>query len=248
MHLRAFWPLLLAYLLAGPAGAQTSPIEISHVENPDGTVAVFAENSGFVVVTVYLSAELVNMSSSVSLPAKVAVFPAKGKQVLTTFTRQKTYGPFSYCYHAPSYPGLYSSQRPDTTYAYRLPFKAGTTWSWGLYDKRSGKFRFPRHSFVFALPDSTPVCAARPGIVFYFQQDVRQNTQKHSNFAAYSNLTYRSVAIALGQRVNAGQLIAYSSAGKSRRPLWFSVGRLGAHGPEEVPILCESGNKPASQP
>ncbi len=239
------WWLGVGLLLAGPAAAQDRLVSVRHVEQPDGKVYLVAENKGVVVATLYVSAELVNMTSEPALPAKIALYPTQGPQVLAILT-QRYAGPFHYQYRAPAYVGLYTSYRPDTTAVlYQFPFSPGTAWNWGLFDKRTGRIQFGIHSYSFALADHTAVRAARAGIVANIRQDHRLNTTREANglevlhddstYSCYVGIAYHSVRVALGARVNIGDQLAEYRTEKAALPLWFCVRRLGESGPENIP-------------
>lgn len=251
MHLG--WLIGVALLLYGPAVAQTPLVRVHHVENEDGKVYIVAENKGVAVVTVYLSAELVNMTSEPTLPTKFALFPTQGPQILATLTHRIGV-PFSYQYRAPAYLGLYSSRRSDTTQAtYHFPFSPDTPWNWGLFDKRTGQPQFAIHSYVFALADHTPVRAARAGVVANIRQDRKLNSSREANgievlhddgtYACYLNIASQSARVGLGQRVNAGDQLAEYRDDKLHLPLWFFVQRLGEKGPENIPAHFEKASQ-----
>jgi hypothetical protein len=103
-------------VLSVPAFGQLQPLRIFHVDNPNGSVSVLAENHGYIPYTVDFRADLVHMQSSVALPAKIVVFPSREPRVLATFVPAPGQ-PYSYRYHTPYQIGIYSDKAQATSMA-----------------------------------------------------------------------------------------------------------------------------------
>lgn len=126
------------------------------------------------------------------------------------------------------------------TYIYALPFERG-----GSYEVVQGYGGLFTHQQIaaldFAMPEGTPVCAAREGTVYSYKSDSHDggllpgNKRKANyliirhddgSFGCYWHLRQNGVVVKKG-RVSKGQLIGYSgSTGQVLKPhLHFSVKR-----------------------
>jgi hypothetical protein len=131
--------------------------------------------------------------------------------------------------------------RPED-YAYLLPFEHGTKHKLdqGYWGKASHSDPLIVYSLDFEMPIGTPVCAARAGLVFDFRSDSNSGGTsaaylQSANYirirhddgtvAEYAHLKQGGVAVRVGQRVEAGEVIGYSgNTGYSSGPhLHFDV-------------------------
>ncbi|HNA02221.1 MAG TPA: M23 family metallopeptidase [Ferruginibacter sp.] len=126
------------------------------------------------------------------------------------------------------------------TYIYALPFEPGV--SYKVVQGYGGLFTHQRIAALdFAMPEGTPVCAAREGTVYSYKNDSRDggllpgNKRKANyliirhddgSFGCYWHLRQNGVVVKKG-RVSKGQLIGYSGrTGQVLKPhLHFSVKR-----------------------
>ena len=127
------------------------------------------------------------------------------------------------------------------SYIYDLPFKAGTPYR--VVQGYGGRFSHSNKAALdFNMPEGTPVCAARAGIVYSFKDDSNEGGllpkyEKQANYiiikhedgsyGCYWHLQQNGVIVKKGM-VAKGQLIGYSgSTGFVFRPhLHFAVKRV----------------------
>ena len=134
---------------------------------------------------------------------------------------------------------------PVPTYAlYRLPYQAGASFlvvqpGPGWVSHKGSQ----RYAIDWAMPEGTPVLAARDGVVTGVKEDsnvggTAESMAKHGNFvrvqhgdgtaATYLHLKQNGALVDVGQRVTTGQHIAYSgNTGWTSMPhLHFQVDRF----------------------
>lgn len=256
-----FW-LFLAGLLACQmtASAQLWVVDVNHSDYKDGSTVVTAVNNGFVPCTVFLTAKLQNMSSSVELPAKIVVFPSKKTMVIAQFSPIGDV-PHKYRYETHLQLGICNGRKPDTTYAYQLPFASGVN-STVLYAARRDSVRSQYLPIRFALPLGTPIRAAREGIVASIEQGFDKSVGRFhredfnfivilhddGTYARYWHLQHNSATVRMGQRVASGDVIALAGqTGWAKEPcLGFAVSYPADPEPIDVPVLFQqNGQSPA---
>jgi murein DD-endopeptidase MepM/ murein hydrolase activator NlpD len=130
---------------------------------------------------------------------------------------------------------------PDSNYPYLLPFEHGKKFK--IVQGFNGKFtHFGQNQYAvdFNLPEGTPVCAARDGLVIEVKADSNLNGttaefNQYNNYiwiyhsdgtvGNYVHLKQHGAVVAVGDQVRAGQLIGYSgNTGLSSGPhLHFDV-------------------------
>lgn len=139
----------------------------------------------------------------------------------------------------------------DADYLYAKPYKQGEHYPIvqgfaGGYSHQGAS----RYALDFAMPEGTPVLAARAGVVIDLQQDHNQGGPsrryaKYANFVTvlhadgttgeYYHLRHKGVVVAVGDKVEQGQRLGYSgNTGFSSLPhLHFAVYRAKSHGSYE---------------
>jgi murein DD-endopeptidase MepM/ murein hydrolase activator NlpD len=134
--------------------------------------------------------------------------------------------------------------QPDPAAVYRPPFEAGQSFliTQGFHGQSSHFGPQSEYAVDVAMPDGTPVCAARAGIVIEVANDFFENSLDLSyagranhimilhadgTMAVYAHLKLESARMQPGMRVEAGEVIAQSgNTGYSRGPhLHFAVQR-----------------------
>ena len=141
--------------------------------------------------------------------------------------------------------------RHDDTVVYQLPYASGESWTvLQGYGSRFSHTGLERYTIDFDMPTGTPVLAARDGIVVRTKDENDQacwesDCGRFANFVVvlhddettgeYFHLRKDGVIVGAGERVVAGQLIAYSgNTGKSTMPhLHFGVYRAAPWGKTE---------------
>jgi len=130
---------------------------------------------------------------------------------------------------------------PDSGYIYSLPFEVGRHYV--LVQGYNGKVTHTgpvKYSLDFGLPLSSPICAAREGIVIETENSndtacFEKECEKYANYinilhndgtiADYAHLKKNGVLVSVGDSVSKGQIIGYSgNTGRSQGPhLHFMV-------------------------
>ena len=181
--------------------------------------------------------ELVNYRASVPLPFRVVLPPGEVTDLfkLEVVNPRKGTGYSVTMKYGPGDPNI----RLDRSQRYLLPYTHGTKHLVG--QGYLGKFTHRKtYSLDFNMEEGTPVCAARDGVVFKVKADSNEGglgvkfSQK-ANFIGvlhedgtwtdYAHLRQNGVAVKIGERVKAGQVIGYSgNTGQSKGPhLHFAV-------------------------
>jgi murein DD-endopeptidase MepM/ murein hydrolase activator NlpD len=143
----------------------------------------------------------------------------------------------------------------DDSVVYQLPFASGESWTvLQGYGSRLSHTGLERYTVDFDMPVGTPVLAARNGVVVRTKDDNNRACWeaacgRFANFVIvlhddettgeYYHLNKDGVMVDVGERVIAGQLIAYSgNTGKSTMPhLHFGVYRAAPWGKtESIPV------------
>ncbi|MEK7765911.1 MAG: M23 family metallopeptidase, partial [bacterium] len=182
---------------------------------------------------------LSNLRASLPLPARLVIPPAT-RMTLLTLARVDPHGGSrmnaSYLYGMGD-PGVV----PDAGARYLFPYAHGSKFLvsqgyFGAFTHRG------KHALDFQLPEGTPVCAARDGVVVGTKADFTRGGPgpefaARANFvdvlhadgtwADYAHLKPGGVAVRVAQRVAAGQVLGYAgSTGQTNGPhLHFAVFR-----------------------
>lgn len=180
---------------------------------------------------------LVNLRPSVPLPARVVLAPGSAREVLFL----DRVDPSAAARMNATYqigrgdPGA----RHDDGVRYLFPWPHGEKHLvgqgyFGAYTHRG------RHALDFQMPEGTPVCAAREGVVVETKADSTRGgpgpefarlanvvavLHADGTWAEYAHLRFGGVIVAVGERVRAGQVLGYSgTTGQTNGPhLHFAV-------------------------
>lgn len=225
--------LALGAVLALTAAACEDRSIVITQEKRGDTTTLFAEAVNLTEATITLSADLTNMRASPALPATVTL---RGQRRIELGTlRPAGAGRWNFSYR---YRWLYGSRgaKPDDA-VYALPFAAGQRAR--LIQGPRGRFSHQAGSrdeqaLDWALPEGTPVLAARGGVVIAVRQDSTHGGAgeqfrdcanyvviRHADHtcAEYLHLRPGGARVRLGDTVQAGQLIGLSgNTGLSTTP------------------------------
>lgn len=157
------------------------------------------------------------------------VMPARQQMRMLTLAPDPAAGPPSYSYRLRHAIGDPRAQHALTDYP--LPWRGGpfrvTQGPGGGYSHTGPKGRY---AIDIAMPEGTPIVAARPGVVIRTENNQSgRGTNPSGNFvrllhddgtmSVYLHLKHRSVVVREGQRVNAGTLLGKSgNTGNSTGP------------------------------
>jgi murein DD-endopeptidase MepM/ murein hydrolase activator NlpD len=240
-------------------GSRNSVI-LSAESNGAGGYEFEAENLNPYTVTLNIDFEsLNNLKASRKLPLFVEI-PGRSKKKVLELSRIASAFPADY---RSSYGWVRGSAFAvhNDSYLYKLPFGKGmsVSVSQGYHGDMSHK-GLSAYAVDFPVPVGTPIYAAREGIVVGAEGGnnlggARAEYRKYANYVIiehsdgtmgnYYHLKHGGAAVAIGQKVRAGELIGYSgNTGYSSGPhLHFSVGKVdpvSMRRPMNLPVKMES--------
>lgn len=219
-------------------GGKQGKVKIYYEKVKAGQYKFYARNNNYAPYQVKLSfTQLKNMNLNTNLPFYDVVAAQTKKQYLFTATAQenKSYS-FKYNY---KYLLGNPNQVQVTEAAYLLPYQHGekhkVTQGYNGDYSHQGKL-----ALDFAMNRGTPITAARSGLVVQMKENSSQGGPSRrylrdanyiiiyhddGTFAEYAHLQYNGAVVEIGERVKAGEVIAYSgNTGWSRGPhLHFQV-------------------------
>jgi murein DD-endopeptidase MepM/ murein hydrolase activator NlpD len=226
MRIRAFSLFLFLSLFGKLAFSQSHRINDRtkiYTKNFVGdSVVLKADNDFTIPVTVKVDLTLENLKSggrsvSVVVPAKVT-----GKTIAVFYPENpdKTYK----CTYSWKIAVGDTSKTPDKDFAYSYPYLNGT--SFKITQGPNGNFSHKNmFAFDFGMPQGTPVCAVRDGVIAMTKGDSDKGgpDKKYiddANFisiyhmdgtlASYYHLKKGGITVKEGQHVKKGQIIGYS--------------------------------------
>jgi murein DD-endopeptidase MepM/ murein hydrolase activator NlpD len=240
------------------AAALAGPLNVTPLRLDDGKAIAFAvENPQPYPITVTLDFPTIeNLAAEQTLPQTRTLMPGdRIESMRFKVVDDSRPGRWQYRYVWTS--GV-ANAVPDMTYQYRLPYAPGT--SYLVIQSFNGTFSHSgddRYCVDWAMPEGTPIYAARAGRVMNMRDDNdghggreyfdRANYVRvlHSDgtVGVYLHLRKDGVAVAEGDLVEEGSLIGYSgNTGFSSQPhLHFGVYRVldGAR-QESIPVQFRS--------
>jgi murein DD-endopeptidase MepM/ murein hydrolase activator NlpD len=203
-------------------------------------ILVFNEYGGPVEMEFFFL-EKKNISSNPQLPARIVIKADTKEEVLRIWPAKRNKS-FSYEY---SYRYCFgdSAAKHRPIKPYRPPFKTGNAFyvSQAFHGVYSHTNPQSEYAIDIAMPEGTPVCAAREGIVMDIANDFftggtdREDYTRRANFiriqhddgtmALYAHLTVETIRIGVGRKVSEGEIIAESgNTGFSSGPhLHFAI-------------------------
>lgn len=242
LHIIIILILLCGFTSSPPLFAATTekqqPVTVYHQQLPHQGYKVLADNNLPVPVYIQLNfTTLQNYLADRHLPVEI-VLPAQSREVelvkLTAVKGKKFRFKSSYSYSI----GNPLNTKPDSGYLYQFPFEHGRKFRVGQgFKGKTTHFGQNLYAVDFDMPEGTPVCAARDGVVVEIKQDSSRNGRKpednnyllvyHSDgtIGNYGHLQQSGVTVRVGDQVKAGDLLALSgNTGFSSGPhLHFDV-------------------------
>jgi murein DD-endopeptidase MepM/ murein hydrolase activator NlpD len=221
--MKMFWFLLT--LFAFGLFQDKGSVNVYRIETETG-IEIYAKNSNLYPVTLEYMVEYENLKPNKGLPLVRSLQPNTDQKIMVLEYSNLAAG-WDYSSQYRYYMGDFNVRHNDS-FAYRLPFPIGEEYllSQGFNGSFSHQGELP-HALDFAMPEGTPLYAARHGKVVMMEE---RNTKggptaefmEYANFitvmhddgtfADYSHLKHRGVNVQLGQNVRMGQLIGYSGA------------------------------------
>ncbi|MBM7555861.1 M23 family metallopeptidase [Halanaerobacter jeridensis] len=230
--------LLLFSSLSYAAGSQEGKVEIYYEKVEAGQYKFYARNLNYAPYQIKLSfQQLRNMKVDTQLPYYGVIDARETKQYLFTVTAEEG-SKYSFNYKYQYLLGDPNAVRPDDK-AYLFPYQHGNKHK--LTQGYNGGYSH-RNTLAldFEMKRGTPITAARSGVVVRVKENSNiggpsRRYIKHANyitiyhedgtFADYAHLKYNGARAEVGDKVRAGEVIAYSgNTGWSRGPhLHFEI-------------------------
>src|SRR6185436_10647851 len=199
----------------------------------------FVDNREASEVTATFELQMVNLKGSQRLPFS-ATYPANQVTEAFTVSPVEETEPWNYSYTSHYTVGSMLAQHDDSC-VYHLPFAPGATYK--VTQGYNGEYSHSgsdQYAIDFKMPVGTPVHAARGGVVAKVKDDsskggADRKFENQANYVLirhddgtlgnYAHLSKNGVKVAIGQRVEAGDLIALSgnTGFSSGAHLHFSV-------------------------
>jgi murein DD-endopeptidase MepM/ murein hydrolase activator NlpD len=232
-------------LYAGPqeqpgvlSPASDRPVQVFSVRDGE-TINFYVRNAEPCEITMTFQLRLVNLESDQPMPL-TGVYP--GGEVTRAFSLTPTKATARWRLQHTNYfkLGSYLAQH-DNSVVYHLPYLAGNQFKvTQAYDGTFSHQGANRYAIDWKMPEGTPVCAARGGVVVKIKTDSDRGGSsikydKDNNYVMirhddgtlghYCHLQKDGATVKAGQRVEAGEVIAHSgNTGFSSGPhLHFAV-------------------------
>ena len=228
------------------AQIQIDWLDIVEENGPNGNIELYASNSGLCPITLILDFdELKNLKIEEDLPVKTVIQNDKEQHLIATLVpkgNKSTAYNFSINYRL----GNILHLETDEDYAYLLPFENGVQCTVG--QGYNGRFSHGGLNAIdFDMEIGSKVCAARDGVIIAVKEDSDKGCKnakcqsmanyvlvyhEDGTFASYVHLKKDGVLFEPGDKVKAGDVIAYSgNTGWSSGPhLHFEVYKPGEQG------------------
>jgi murein DD-endopeptidase MepM/ murein hydrolase activator NlpD len=258
--------LFIASVFSALAQNANNPVEVyTRIDDNTGLVQFFAKNPGHSPYQMQVSfTELINFQPAVNIPYYAVVQPGTEEMLLFTM-KPKGQGKMSF-------KAKYIFEHGDpkvvaeTNPVYLFPFQHGSKFR--LSQGYHGKFSHQKKYAVdFEMPLGTPITAVHDGVVVDVKQDSDRGGADKSYategnyvlvyhpadgyYATYSHIRKNGAAKRLGEKVKAGEVVAYSgNTGWSAGPhLHFEVLKPGKMELATTPVNFQGqGDKEAIEP
>jgi murein DD-endopeptidase MepM/ murein hydrolase activator NlpD len=257
--------LALAFCLfcVSTLSAASAPKLFNVVAKRDGNVTRFyVDNREANEVTATFELKLTNLKPTQPLPY-TATFPPKQLTEAFSVAPGDPDKPWDYSYTSHYTVGSIHA-RHDDSYVYRLPFAPGATFKCTQgYNGKYSHHGSDQYAIDFKMPVGTPIHAARGGVVAKIKDDsskggADRKYEDDANYVLirhddgtlgnYAHLSKGGVKVVIGQRVEAGELIALSgnTGFSSGAHLHFSVFKTkDGKGRVSIPVKFETANDTA---
>jgi murein DD-endopeptidase MepM/ murein hydrolase activator NlpD len=227
------------YAKLPPPARESAPAVTVTTKCEDGVTRFYVENKELCEITMTFGLDLSNLKGNVEFPF-TATFPAQKLTEAFSLTPTLAGGEWEYSYT--NYFKLGSrSARHDDSYVYQLPYAAGSKFK--VTQGYNGSFSHKGsnlYAIDWQMPEGTPVCAARGGVVVKIKDDsaIGGSSIKYDPYnnyvlirhddgtlGHYCHLKKGGVCVKPGERVQVRQRIALSgnTGFSSGAHLHFSV-------------------------
>jgi murein DD-endopeptidase MepM/ murein hydrolase activator NlpD len=211
-----FWPPTF-----GAVTTEKTAVKVT-TEREDGVTHFLVQNSELSEVTMTFDFGIVNLKSDVAFPYTATFKP--GETEAFTLAPVDTNSDWQYSYT--NYYKLGSSVAQPDDFVYSLPYAPGT--SHRITQGYNGKFSHQgsnRYAIDWQMPQGTPVCAARGGLVVKVKDDSDRGggnikydpfnnyvliRHEDGTLGHYCHLQKGGVVVHPGDIVKTGQIIAHS--------------------------------------
>jgi len=200
-------------------------------QKKDNNVNFYAINKKSYKITLHLNINSSNMKSKTNLPILV-ILNGNEKRLITSLSHNNKPWKYNYKYHWAR--GDYHAKH-NNNYIYNLPYKKRNKFK--ISQSCNGTFThkgFSQYAIDFSMPISTPIYAAREGIVIDLKNDsnIGGNASSYRNdgnfifilhddgtLSEYWHLKLYGTTVRIGQFVKKGEHIGYSgNTGYTRGP------------------------------
>ena len=261
--LRHTFTLAFCLSLVSSVPAASAPKLFNVVTKREGNVTRFyVDNREANEVTATFELKTSNLTSTQPLPF-TATFPAKQLSEAFSVSPVDADKPWDYSYTSHYTVGSTHAQHDDS-YVYRLPFAPGATFKCTQgYNGKYSHSGSDQYAIDFKMPVGTPIHATRGGVVAKIKDDsskggADRKYEDQANYVLirhddgtlgnYAHLSKGGVKVELGQRVEAGELIALSgnTGFSSGAHLHFSVFKTkDGKGRVSIPVKFETAESSA---
>jgi murein DD-endopeptidase MepM/ murein hydrolase activator NlpD len=193
-------------------------------EKTENGYVIYANNNEYCPVSVEFNFNLKNLKSSKN-NQRIFVIPAQAKKfkVLELNIKEKNEA-YGFNYNIAYNIGNHFLSENSKSFEYDLPFP--TSKSYSIYQGYNGKFSHQnKNALDFDMPIGSKILAVRKGIIIkvvdkYNRSCPTSNCNRYNNFvtiyhedgtfAEYTHIKYKGSAVKVGQKIEKGELIAYS--------------------------------------
>lgn len=215
--------ILIIVLFSINSAYSQSDSKVYYEETPNG-YSIFVNNNDFCPVSVELKFNLTNLVSTQG-NKKVFIVPAETQNhKLTDLEVIKENKGYNFTFKSRTNLGNHLQNKYDKDFEYYLPF--GENKSFSVFQGYNGSVTHQNENALdFDMPVGTEIYAARGGIIVEIIQNnnrhcAKKECEKYNNhliiyhddgsFAGYSHIKKNGAIVKEGDRVETGQLIAYS--------------------------------------
>jgi len=216
--------IFLWLLVIFPVTVIAQPEIQINAETINGNIVLYTENTENYPVSISLELTLENLKSDKE-QEKVFVIPEHSTHYrLIQLNKIEKTRNSTYSLKFTSVPGNVNLSAWDSSYQYDLPYKKGQGYL--LFQGYNGHFTHQNENALdFEMPEGTEILAAREGVVVKVVQNNTESCPEkecekfnnyiliyHSDgtFALYNHIRYNGAAVKQGDKINKGDMIAYS--------------------------------------